>query len=494
VIAAVIVLAAVPLLYPRIPPLVDLFGHMGRYRVQLDIATSPWLRDYYGFHWAAIGNLGVDLLVMPLGRLIGLEPAVKVIVLAIPPLTVGGFLWVAREVHGRIPPTAFFALPFAYSHPFLFGFVNFALSMALAFLAFALWLRLGRQGRLKLRALLFVPISIVIFFAHAYGWGVLGLLCFSGEAVRQHDSGKRWIYAAWRAGLQALVLVLPLAIMVIWRSEAHGGQTGDWFNWGAKGRWVIMALRDRWQAWDIGSVAVAAVVFLTAIVTRQLAFSRNLLFSGLVLAAGFILLPRIIFGSAYADMRLIPYLIAAIILAIRFRTEPNARFANALAVAGLLFVCARIAGTTASLAIASDDQEAKLEALERMPMGARVATLVGDSCGYWWPLPRNSHLGAMVVVWKQGFSNDQWVMEGLNLLDLRYPAAGHFASDPSQRVRREGCEFGRLWSINHALRAIPRQSFDYVWLIDPPAYDEKLVGDMQIVWRGPGTILYRTGK
>ena len=28
--------------------------------------------------------------------------------------------------------------------PFLFGFVNFALSMALAFLAFGLWLRLGR--------------------------------------------------------------------------------------------------------------------------------------------------------------------------------------------------------------------------------------------------------------------------------------------------------------------------------------------------------------
>ena len=72
VIAAVILLAAVPLLYPKIPPLVDLFGHMGRYRVQLDIGHSPWLKDYYGFHWAAIGNLGVDMLVMPLGSLLGL--------------------------------------------------------------------------------------------------------------------------------------------------------------------------------------------------------------------------------------------------------------------------------------------------------------------------------------------------------------------------------------------------------------------------------------
>ncbi|MFO3796683.1 MAG: S1C family serine protease, partial [Anaerolineales bacterium] len=38
-------------------------------------------------------------------------------------------LWIAREVHGRIPPTALFALPLAYSYPFQFGFVNFALSI-----------------------------------------------------------------------------------------------------------------------------------------------------------------------------------------------------------------------------------------------------------------------------------------------------------------------------------------------------------------------------
>ena len=54
--AALILLSVVPLLYPPIPPLVDLFGHLGRYRVQLDVATSPWLSQYYGFHWAPIGT------------------------------------------------------------------------------------------------------------------------------------------------------------------------------------------------------------------------------------------------------------------------------------------------------------------------------------------------------------------------------------------------------------------------------------------------------
>src|SRR3954447_9561563 len=85
---AVVVLATmVPLVYPPVPPLVDLLGHMGRYRVELDLGHSVWLQRYYDYHWAAIGNLGVDLLVIPLAKLVGLEPAVKIIVLLTPPLT-----------------------------------------------------------------------------------------------------------------------------------------------------------------------------------------------------------------------------------------------------------------------------------------------------------------------------------------------------------------------------------------------------------------------
>ena len=50
---------------------------------------------------------------------------------------------------------------------------------------------------------------------------------------------------------------------------------------------------------------------------------------------------------------------------------------------------------------------------------------------------RNSHLGAMVIVRREGFSNDQWLLEGVNLLDLKYRAAGYYAADPSQLVRPE---------------------------------------------------------
>jgi hypothetical protein len=290
--ALVVLATMLPLLYPPVPPLVDLLGHMGRYRVELDLHHSPWLQQYYDYHWAAIGNLGVDLLVIPLGKLLGLEAAVKLVVLTIPPLTAIGMLWVAREVHGRVPPTAFFALPFIYGFPFLFGFVNFALAVALAFLAFGLWLRLGRLERTGLRSWLFVPISLIVFFCHTFGWGLLGLMCFSADAVRLHDRGRSW----WRAGLEAAmhtsVMALPLLVMLIWRGETHGGETSDWFNWRIKWHWIYMALRDRWKLFDMGSLIVPALVFLYALVSRKLTFSRNLAFSAIVLAASFAILPR----------------------------------------------------------------------------------------------------------------------------------------------------------------------------------------------------------
>ena len=488
----VVLATMIPLLYPPVPPLVDLFGHMGRYRVELDLAHSPWLKQYYDYHWAAIGNLGVDLLVIPLGQLIGLEPAVKLIVIAVPALTAAGFLWVAREVHGRIPPTAFVALPFIYGYPFLFGFVNFALSVALAFLAFGLWLRLGRLGRTVLRGLLFVPISLVVFFAHTYGWGLLGLMCFSADAVRLHDRGRTW----WRAGIEAAlhtsVMAVPAIIMLIWRSETHGGQTIDWFDWKIKWHWIYSALRDRWKWFDIGSLIAAGLVFLYALFSRKLTLSRNLAFSAIVLAASFAIIPRIVFGSAYADMRLVPYLIAVALLAIRFRGAPDRRTAQVLAVIGLLFFATRTAANTISLGMAGADQRAKLHAIDVMPRGARVITLTGMPCSEYWPLLRNSHLGAMVIVRREGFSNDQWLLEGVNLLDLKYRAAGYFAADPSQLVRPNRCLDRLHRMVDQSLSALPRNDFDYVWLVDVPPYDPALVAGMRPVWRGPGSILYQT--
>src|SRR3546814_2640429 len=60
--AAIVLIAAVPLLLPDVPPLTVLPGHMVRYRVQLDLVDSPALPLYYRFLWALLVLLVIVLL------------------------------------------------------------------------------------------------------------------------------------------------------------------------------------------------------------------------------------------------------------------------------------------------------------------------------------------------------------------------------------------------------------------------------------------------
>lgn len=491
--AALVLVSAMPLLWPDVPPLLDLPGHMGRYRVQLDIDSSPALQHFYHFQWALIGNLGVDLLVELLAPLIGLEPAVKLVVLTIPPLTVLGLLWTAYEVHGRVPPTAFFAIPFAYNFPFLFGFANFSLSMALALIAFAYWLRLGRLGHPWLRAGLFVPISASLWVVHAFGWGTLGVLAFSSELVRQFDRGHNFFSSAVRSGIHCLSLAPPVVLVLAWRSEA-AGVTTDWFNMERKLDWVRMALRDRWEVFDVAALAIVLLLLFLAMVSRRMQYSRNLAASALFLTIVFVLLPRIVFGSAYADMRLAPYLFAIGIIAIRFPPEPSRRFVQGLAVAALAFVAVRLGGNGVSAWLYDRSYDRELAALDHVPRGARLVSFVGRPCVEPWAMSRLLHLPGLALARREAFSNDQWTMAGAQLLQVRYRAGWPYIRDPSQIVTARRCRREVWRPAEMALADFPREAFDYVWLISPPPFDAAVTAGMSPVWRSGRSVLYRVEK
>jgi hypothetical protein len=496
-VAAMALIAIIPLLRPDIPPLVDLPGHMGRYRVQLSRDEYPWLSDWYNFNWQLIGNLGIDLLIIPLAKLFGLELSVKLLVMTIPALTVTGLLWISREVHGRIPPTALFALPLAYSYAFQFGFVNFAFSMALALNAFALWLRLARYRRYRLRAAIFVPLSCIIWVCHTFGWGVLGVLAFSAEMVRQHDARVdrgpvSWIKAWLRAGLGCVPLALPVVLMIVWRSGAHvGGQTGDWFNWRAKIGYMTMALRDRWITFDISGMAILLLILFRGFRDPSVEYSRNLALSALFLLAVYILLPRIVFGSAYADMRLAPFMLAIAVIAVRPKKGLSIRGSATIAALGLAFVLVRIAAGTASFWMFAQDYDRELKALDHLPVGAKLVTFVGTQCGAPWTMTRLEHLPAIALERKAAYANDQWSMAGAQLLTTKYVRAQRFAHDPSEIVTSTQCP--REWwrPINKAMARFPRSAFDYVWLIRPPAYDAKFNQGLVPVWRDGSSVLFR---
>lgn len=462
---AAVLAAAIPLLWPAIPPLIDVPGHIGRYRIMAE-AGQPPLLDHYAFHWALIGNLGVDALVLALRPLIGLEPAAHLIIAAIPALTVAAMLWAAREAHGRLPATAAFAFPLAYTLPLQLGFVNFALSAALALGGLALWLHLARRTRPPLRALLFAPIACLVWLCHSFGWAMLGMFVFGAEWALRIEKGERWWRAAIAAALMCVPMALPVATMVLGGGDQLAGPTGDWFNMTMKAVWILTLLRERWEIWDIAGVAILAFVLVIAVRSQRCSFSPLLGVPAVLGALAFVVLPRFYDGGSYVDMRVLPSAVALAILAIRAPPTDGKLTERVAGLAGLFFAARTITSTIALLLFAHGQAEV-LGAISVLPPGAGVLVLVNEPAPNDWRNPRFGHIADLAIARRRIFTNEQWALPGQQLVRPLHPNAAPFDRDPSQIVYPAGANY-QITDFDQAIASFDRGTFGYVWTIGFP--------------------------
>ena len=87
------------------------------------------------------------------------------------------------------------------------------------------------------------------------------------------------------------------------------------------------------------------------------------------------------------------------------------------------------------------------------------------------------------------YANDQWSMAGGQLLTVRYHPAKRFSHDPSEMVTDVQCPREYWRPIARAITLFPRDAFDYLWVIRPPAYDPKFNQGLIPVWtNGPSTL------
>jgi len=484
--APLVALGVAPLLWPAQPPLTDLPGHAARWHVATAGAGSP-LAAHFEIHWSWVGNLGTDLLALPLVPLLDAIGTAKVIAILIVAITLAGMLLLSRIVHGRVAPTALFALPFAFAWSFQMGFLNFALAQGLCLWALALWIHLGRRERAGLRAALFAPIGILLWTAHSAGWGLFGLMAFGSELARLRGAGRGWPGAIGGAMLACLPLALPVLIMIANRPEgARASETGDWFNLPAKILWLMSSLRDRWQWFDLASLGLLSLLLYLSARDRRLGFDALLGWPALFCLGAFLLLPRLMMGGAYVDMRVMPSVWMLALLAIRPPTER--RFAAMLALAGLVFFGARMAAATASFVLRDAEQRSELRAVAHVPRGASVLALVYKPCLTPWSDIRADHLPARAISDRDAFTNEQWAIAGQQYLTVRYPEAGDFETDPSQLVYPAGCE-GQGMSLAHALTTFPRPAFSHVWIIGHRIAEPRRFG-FETVWSNGASALY----
>jgi hypothetical protein len=136
----------------------------------------------------------------------------------------------------------------------------------------------------------------------------------------------------------------------------------------------------------------------------------------------------------------------------------------------------------------------ELAALNSIPRGARVAALVSRACAPIWMFERRSHIPSLALVRRQAFVNDQFVLSGAQLLQIRYKGAAGFDRDPSQFMTGEACVRNDWRSIEQAMAILPRNAFDYIWLIGTPEGDIFDYSGLSAVWRDKGSIVYQIDR
>jgi hypothetical protein len=452
--------AALPAMLTPVLPLIDLGGHLGRYAVQLDAGQSAVLANWYSFEWHLLPNLGVDLLVQWLAPLIGLEPAVHLIVGSIPPLTVSGMLLLSRAAHGRIGVNALFALPLAISLPYLYGFANFSLSIALALHAAALWIAL--EARPVLRTALFLPLGFALWVCHLVGWAVFSLVAGMTTLVAQYRAGKSLVYTLVGTALMTIPLLAgPVAGALLRKS---GGETVALFANNDAPRkivWLIMAMADRWLIWDAAGAGIIVLIIYIGLRTRGFVIHLGLLLAALALLGLYLVMPDTIMGSRFADMRLGPVILALFVLSSAPGPLAAPRMVRSVLIGGLVFGAARLAANAVSMADAGHQFAETLTAIEAVPRGSNLVSLYLDECRG-WSTDRRRHIMGYALIRRHLFDNGQWQLPAGQLITIHNPALEPFDRDPSTIAFLEPCRDSP--GLAATVAAIP-QAARYLWVI-----------------------------
>lgn len=457
---ALSLLSGLPFLVAAYPQLTDYPSHLARYQIMLDGGHDPWLARYYGFEWRWTGNLGADILIWPLARLFGLEPAGRILGGILPPLTGFGILTVEWTLRRRIGFGSILALPLIWSPAMGMGFYNFCLSLALALFAFALWVRCAAW---RWRWLPFLPIGLAVWLCHVSGWGVLGILVF----------GYEW----WRRkSLAALVAPWPLALPVVPMLMA-GGVAGS-LAYGErllyyKSHIWLECLRDQALLFDIVSLAIVIVIVSRAL--RRRAIDGRLGWAALLLFVATIVMPRHLGGGDFADYRLTSVCLMVACVAI---AKPAPRWTMLLAA---VFVMTRIGVTSVAWHDNSRKLEHVLKVLDHVPRGARVAAAVGIAKPI-WTLDPFEHVPSYATLRRGALVNTHFAIPGVHMLYLK--EGGPDFADPSHRVfydRHEVVDLGDF---------APARGMDYLWYVGdrPPV---RLPAGARVIYRAPGTLLAR---
>lgn len=372
ILMGLLVLAAMPVLLVPIPAMVDYPNHLARMYI-LARDGMPDAHPFYQVTWAPYPNLAMDLLVPPLGRIIGVETAMRVFYLLSQALIISGAMMLERAIKGRILISGFVAVMFLCSLPFTWGFVNFEFGLGAALWGIASAMALQNQSWIK-RLVSYTAFSALLFIAHFFTLGVYGF------AIGVHELWRAWSKRSPLPDVvgRLIVLALPAAILIVVMAltgGSIGGEGTDWF-FEVKPLWVLNVLNG--YSLYLSAAGVLALATLTYCLAKRgaLGFEQSGLWMAIGFAVLYVAMPSRLFDTSFVDVRVL--VAAALILPAFISVSfPDARWRWATLGCLTAVMVAQIAVVTWVWLDYRTDYAAMQDSFKLLDKGARV--LIGHS-------------------------------------------------------------------------------------------------------------------
>ena len=207
VIAAIFVVALLPLLSTPIFPFIDLYNHLARYFVLAHVKDSAILQQYYAANWSLLPNIGLDVIGTAMVHVIPQALMAHAVVALLFAVQYAGILYFNRALTGRTSPlVALLLVPLLYSFILNWGFANFLLGLGLLFGGAGWWL--AQRHRLALALPVACLIAVVIFFTHGLCFALYGILIVALEI-------GLWLSKPENRVVDLVRVLVPVAIQAI---------------------------------------------------------------------------------------------------------------------------------------------------------------------------------------------------------------------------------------------------------------------------------------
>lgn len=376
---AAILVTILPFLIVDHLPLVDLPNHIARLVIRSELGGDGPLARFYEWRWVIIPNLAIDLLSYPSQGLIDPQVFVTISLVLAVIGTYCGAIAVDRALNGPAWGMSLLVGVFMFHGALRAGFLNYVLGLAVAVPLFAAWIRCRPRFGFA-SGIAFTLAGIAVTLMHLFAFG-LYVLCVAGYEIALLLKEKSLLEGLWRRrfALSGAGATLLIPLMVILLGPTTGAvSTTMWstLHWKLEAFTAPVFYSSPWV--ELPLMLVVLLGLLGGFSTGMLRLRWEMMPVAALLIIAFLAMPRMLFGSYYADYRLLCGAVFFMVSGLVF--SPRSSFwRKAMAAIGITMLVFRVGSIILEWSAAQPVLKSFDSAMQAVSPGARLLVLRATS-------------------------------------------------------------------------------------------------------------------